>query len=74
MVYLSTITLSLNTLQEMLSSHQNAKQSVSLLHNQRELPSLKLCGNIRPCVNGGKHLGNAIKKKVKGMQLQIKQK
>ena len=47
---------------------------IAFLYKQRELPSLKLCGNNLPWVNGGKHLGNAIENKIDGMKLDLKQK
>ena len=47
---------------------------IAFMHKQKELPSMKLCGNSLPWVSGGKHLGNMVESKLNGMQQDIKQK
>ena len=75
----------LNTCEEYVKSH-NLKFStdprpakcktkcIAFLKRQRDLPSLKLCGNNLPWVSSGKHLGNTIENKMDGMKLDFKQK
>ena len=75
----------LNTCEEYAKSH-NLKFStnpepakcktrcIAFLKRQRDLPSLKLCGNNLPWVTSGKHLGNTIQNKMDGMKLDFKQK
>ena len=75
----------LNTCEEYVKSH-NLKFStdprpakcktkcIAFLKRQRDLPSLKLCGNNLPWVSSGKHLGNTIENKMDGMKLDLKQK
>ena len=47
---------------------------LAFLKNNRELPSLKLCGTNLTWVKKGKHLGNTIEDKIDGMQLDAEQK
>ena len=45
---------------------------MAFLRKQRDLPSLKLCGNPLPWVKSLKHLGNTISKQLDGNQIDIK--
>ena len=47
---------------------------LAFLRKERPINQVKLCGNVLPWVNSGKHLGNHIENKINGMKIDIRNK